>query len=124
MDSNAALPRISRCHGNETGSGCPGDRKSILELLGRTVMVKKKVGIVGKWFLAFNQDGRLDLQGRVLEKMKNGIYLIETYSWNDGQVLDERIIPVDQMSNWRLYPDFETFGLRAQQYLKSEPGPN
>jgi hypothetical protein len=87
-------------------------------------MVKKKAGIVGKWFLAFNQDGRLDLQGRVLEKMKNAIYLIETYSWNDGQVLDERIVSVDQMCNWRLYPDFETFGLRAQQYLKSESGPN
>jgi hypothetical protein len=87
-------------------------------------MARKKVGIVGKWFLAFNQEGKLDLQGRVLEKMKNGIYLIETYSWNDGQVLDERIISVAQMCNWRLYPDFETFGLRAQEYLKSESGVN
>jgi len=85
-------------------------------------MAKKKPGIVGKWFLAFNQEGKLDLQGRILEKMKNEIYLIETYSWNDGQVLDERIIPLDQMHNWRLYPDFETFCLRAQQCLKSEPG--
>lgn len=89
---------------------------------GSILMPKKKVGIVGKWFLAFNQEGRLDLQGRVLERMKEGIYLIETYGWSDGEVYDERIISVDKMCNWRFYPDFETFGLRAQQHLKSEHG--
>ncbi len=90
------------------------------DLIGSIVMAKKKVGIVGKWFLAFNQDGSLDLQGRVLDKMKEGIYLIETYGWSDGEVYDERIVSVDKMCNWRFYPDFETFGLRAQQHLKSE----
>jgi hypothetical protein len=87
---------------------------------GSILMARKKVGIVGKWFLAFNQEGNLDLQGRVLERMKEGIYLIETYGWTEGEVYDERIISVDKMCNWRLYPDFETFGLRAQQHLKSE----
>jgi len=86
------------------------------------LMARKKVGIVGKWFLAFNQEGKLDLQGRVLERMKEGIYLIETYGWSEGEVYDERIISVDKMCNWRFYPDFETFGLRAQQHLKSEDG--
>lgn len=85
-------------------------------------MARKKVGIVGKWFLAFNLEGKLDLQGRVLERMKDGIYLIETYGWSEGEVYDERIISVDRMCNWRFYPDFETFGLRAQQHLKSENG--
>ena len=87
---------------------------------GSILMARKKVGIVGKWFLAFNQEGKLDLQGRVLERMKEGIYLIETYGWSEGEVYDERIISVDKMCNWRFYPDFETFGLRAQQHLKSE----
>ena len=36
------------------------------------LMAKKKTGIVGKWFLALNQEGKLDLQGRVLERMKEG----------------------------------------------------
>jgi hypothetical protein len=85
-------------------------------------MAKKKLGIVGKWFLGFNQEGKLDLQGRVLERMKEEIYLIETYGWSEGEVYDERIISVDQMCNWRFYLDFETFGLRAQQHLKSEDG--
>ena len=87
---------------------------------GSILMAKKKVGIVGKWFLAFNPEGKLDLQGRVLERMKEGIYLIETYGWSEGEVYDERIVSVDKMCNWRFYPDFETFGLRAQQHLKSE----
>ena len=87
---------------------------------GSILMARKKVGIVGKWFLAFNQEGSLDLQGRVLERMKEGIYLIETYGWSEGEIYDERIISVDKMCNWRFYPDFETFGLRAQQHLKSE----
>ena len=87
---------------------------------GSILMARKKVGIVGKWFLAFNQEGKLDLQGRILERMKEGIYLIETYGWSEGEVYDERIISVDKMCNWRFYPDFETFGLRAQQHLKSE----
>jgi hypothetical protein len=85
-------------------------------------MAKKKVGIVGKWFLVFNPEGKLDLQGRVLERMKEGIYLIETYGWSEGEVCDERIVSVDKMCNWRFYPDFEIFGLRAQQHLKSENG--
>lgn len=85
-------------------------------------MAKKKVGIVGKWFLAFNPEGELDLQGRVLDRMKEGIYLIETYGWSEGEVYDERIVSVTKMCNWRFYPDFETFGLRAQQHLKSENG--
>jgi hypothetical protein len=54
--------------------------------------------------------------------MKEGIYLIETYGWSEGEVYDERIVSVNKMCNWRFYPDFETFGLRAQQHLKSENG--
>jgi hypothetical protein len=68
------------------------------------------------------QSGGKPISRRVLDRMKEGIYLIETYGWSEGEVYDERIVSVNKMCNWRFYPDFETFGLRAQQHLKSENG--
>lgn len=47
----------------------------------------------------------LEWQGRVLDRVEVGLYLIELYSWWDGMPNGQRLIGVEKMELWTFYDD-------------------
>lgn len=79
-------------------------------------MNAKTDGLVGRWFHSWRpvRDGDseyltrrgervLELQGQVLERIEHELYLIQTYSWMDGNPYETTLVPVSDMAMWTFY---------------------
>ncbi len=73
-------------------------------------------GLVGRWFHSWRPatptdsehatrrgDRILEWQGRVLDRIEDGLYLIETFSWRDGTSTGQQLITADAMTIWTFY---------------------
>lgn len=78
-------------------------------------MDRKETSLVGKYFLSF-EDSKLCLQGRVLSQESDGLYLVETYEWADGQTFDMRLVGLSDMVDWRFYQTNEDMKSHAEVY--------
>jgi hypothetical protein len=74
-------------------------------------------GLAGRWFHTWREpreddeledvivrDGLvLEHQGRVVERVDDDRYLVETFSWWTGQAVGQRLVPVCDMAAWTFY---------------------
>lgn len=74
----------------------------------------------GKFFHSFDEDNKLNWQGRVLHSMPDEYFLIQLYSWLDGRPTAQRIISFKDMINWIFYASKEEWGWAADDILKRQ----
>lgn len=57
----------------------------------------------------FHSDAERSWQGKVLGPVSTSgnYWMVETYSWLDGRVYDERVVSIHDMTDWRFYPTRE-----------------
>ena len=65
--------------------------------------------IVGKYFHSINQNGELIWQGKVVGEPGEGKYLIQLFSWLDGHPTEQRLIKLDEMTDWLFYSTHDDF---------------
>ena len=46
---------------------------------------------------------RDDWQGQVLSEIAPGVFLVQLYSWIDGEPTDRRVVEISAMASWRFY---------------------
>ena len=57
--------------------------------------------LCGKFFLTPREQN--GWQGRVLEFMGGGLFIIQLFSWVDGYATDQKIAKLDDMQEWTFY---------------------
>ncbi len=58
--------------------------------------------LVNKWFHTMSEEGKIQYQGKVLEN-RNGRYLIQLYSFLDGEPTTQRFMTAQEYWNARFY---------------------
>lgn len=79
------------CHQSEHN-----DKKSPLLVGGKTVIEKK-------FFHSIGVEGYVKWQGQVLGHVQDGYYLVQCYSWMDGDPTNCEIVPFSSMVGWMFY---------------------
>lgn len=64
---------------------------------------EKKGAIVGKHFHSFHDYGIVNWQGRILSEPTPSTFLVQLYSWIDGNETEQKLISFAEMENWRFY---------------------
>jgi hypothetical protein len=76
--------------------------------------------LVGKWFHSF-EDGQLVSQGRILGRIKAGVYLAQLYCWRQGTPVHKVVVSAEKMQGWRFYASPEeitqTYANHWRQWL-------
>lgn len=67
--------------------------------------MSKNTGIIGKWFHSFTPEGILEWQGKVVAKPTVDKYLVQTFSWLDGGEMEQVLVDINHMMNWKFYTD-------------------
>ena len=75
----------------------------------------KRDPLVGKFFHRFQGDV-IDWQGKVLARMKAGLYLVQLFSWLGGEETDQVFVTLAQMRNWKFYRDAELMKWRHERW--------
>jgi len=70
-----------------------------------TAMVKNPLS--GKFFHSIGQDGFLCWQGQVLGEVQAGFFLVQLFSWLDGDETNCEIVPFEDMLGWLFYQTSE-----------------
>ncbi|MFA5706437.1 MAG: hypothetical protein WDA41_08800 [Candidatus Neomarinimicrobiota bacterium] len=76
------------------------------------------VGFVGKWFLSFTEEGKINWQGYILKDEGNGCYLVQLYSWLDGKPTKQIVVKSTDMNTWNFY---DTDAQMREDTKKIEP---
>lgn len=64
----------------------------------------KPLDVVGLYFHVYNSHGNVNRQGRVRGEILRGMsYLVQWYSWLDGQPTTIQIVAMTEMSQWKFY---------------------
>jgi hypothetical protein len=58
--------------------------------------------LTNRWFHS-RKDGKINWQGRILGKVREGRYLVQLYSWLDGGPTNQKIVAVEEMDDWDFY---------------------
>lgn len=69
--------------------------------------LKQLPGIVGRFFHSVSDDMQIKEQGRVVSLVEPGHYLVECYSFIDGQVAYLRIVTLSALMHCQFYEDAE-----------------
>lgn len=72
--------------------------------------------IVGLWFL----DGETGHQGMVQTRVAEGYYVVQFFSWINGNPTSATVVTLDEICGWKLFEDFESFDLVAQRYIRQQ----
>jgi len=63
--------------------------------------------MAGLWFHS-RKDGNIHLQGQIVRDLKNGSYVVQLYSWLDGNPTDQKIVLLEEIKEWTFYKtDFD-----------------
>lgn len=74
----------------------------------------------GKFFLSYDQDGRLCWQGKVLDRIdQHGFYLVETYDWM-GSRYCQHVVHISDMKIWKFFVDIEGLNHVAKYAQRKE----
>lgn len=87
----------------------------------------KNKGLVGKWFHSFYDwqsevEGELNWQGHILSKEED-MYLIQLFSWIDGEPTDQKLISVKEMKDWKFYDSNKDMLLAGEKLDKKKELP-
>ena len=56
-------------------------------------------------FLTYTEDGQVNYQGRVVQCVEPGIYLIEHFEWMVGNPAGEELVRIEDMLDWKFYDE-------------------
>lgn len=64
--------------------------------------------LAGRYFHTFTGDTdpanrRIEYQGTIIGRVEPGIYLVELFTWIDGQGSFSRVVTIDEMRDWWIY---------------------
>jgi hypothetical protein len=69
-------------------------------------MKESKAGLVGHYFHSLRKDnGKVEWYGVVVANPEPRWYLVQTYSWLDGNPYMEQLVKIDDMAGWLFYAD-------------------
>lgn len=77
-----------------------------------------KLGLVGKFFHSFNEDGRVNWQGRIKQYIGDNYYLIDTFELITGIDYTTRLIKFEDMINFQFYETNEDMNNTYEYKLK------
>ena len=66
------------------------------------------------------EDNAITWQGRILGQVQDTRYLVQLYSWIDGDETDQVLVPIEQLDNWKFY-DTEEDWKRAYDKYRQHP---
>ncbi len=66
-------------------------------------MASTKSEFVGSYFHTLRDDGTIEKQGVVVERVEEGYYLVEWFSWMDGSPNGRSLFYLAAMQHWRFY---------------------
>jgi len=58
--------------------------------------------MAGLWFHS-RKDGKIHWQGKIVRDLKNGSYVVQLWSWLDGNPTDQKIVLLEEMKEWSFY---------------------
>jgi len=66
----------------------------------------EKHALVGRWFHTWEKD-ELAWQGTVEAEILPGWYLVQLFEWFHGEPSVQRVVRIEEMTGWHLYPSRE-----------------
>lgn len=66
-------------------------------------MKNKNDVLVGLFFVTYDSEKNKDLQGQILSKLENNVYLVQLYEWITGYASTMRLLPLDKLLNANFY---------------------
>lgn len=78
----------------------------------------KPTGLVGLFFLARISE-RQTWQGEVTDCVASGLYLVQLYGWGGGQPIEQRLVKIADMDNWRFYADEEQWRATGSEEIEA-----
>lgn len=66
-------------------------------------------GLIGKYFHSKDDDGETKWQGRIEERLTDEYYLVQLFSWNDGDPTHQAVVSITDMwqQEWAIFPNNE-----------------
>lgn len=64
--------------------------------------------LLGRFFHSLGEDGKIEWQGSVLANPFQDWYLVQLFSWLDGNPNVQRLVRIEDMKSWLFYEDTET----------------
>lgn len=83
-------------------------------------MKSKRVQMVSKFFLSFNDKGEMELQGQIIAEPRAGLFLCQLYEWIMGDPSDQRLIKLEEMLTWKFYDTHADWRFAAEQQMLRE----
>lgn len=59
--------------------------------------------LIGKFFHSLDDEGKIEWQGCVLGPSSNGCYLVQLFSWLNGDPSNCCLVPFEEMGGWLFY---------------------
>lgn len=86
--------------------------------------------LVGKWFHTFSpesekrktQADRLCWQGHILALVRPEVYLVQLFSWIDGDPTEQFLIPFADMKDWWFYDSSEKMNFTFEHKIQPFQG--
>jgi hypothetical protein len=66
--------------------------------------------LLGKFFVAYDEDGGYDDIGEVIGELGSGAYVVQFYSRYGGEATCIRVVSTAEMSFFTWFPDMESIG--------------
>ena len=76
---------------------------------------------VGTYFHTLRGDGSIEKQGIVLERVEEGYYMVEWFSWLDGDPNGRSLVSLGMMHDWRFYATGDEMRDAYSQYKPYGP---
>ena len=81
-------------------------------------------GIIGKWFHSMDKSpdfqGCVKWQGKVLSKINDGLYLVQLFEWMAGQPTEQKLVSLNEMSDWIFYDSSENMNIIYNDHYKDK----
>jgi hypothetical protein len=78
--------------------------------------------LVGKFFHTYH-DGVLENQGQILSHLGDELYLVQLYEWLFGAPSEQRLEPLTNMKEWKIYDTAEEMRYAYDRYCQQHPHP-
>lgn len=75
--------------------------------------------LVGRWFLQF-KESELGWQGQILSMPSSEVYLVQLYSWLDGEPSQQRFVKFADMLEWQFYATDDEMRDAAERVMEKE----
>ena len=74
--------------------------------------------LTNKWFHSCVNE-KIEWQGHIIGKVKEGVYLVQLFSWIDGSPTNQAFTKMEDMIDWQLYDTNEDMNEAAERFERS-----